>query len=98
MIFANVTLVHMADTLEQLDADTETLQAIGNESLCQFSVLRYQQEDGLQNVNGQHEVPGEVGQVGNHAVLDVAGVLPEEQDPAHLAASPWSTWPTRWSS
>ena len=47
MIFANVTLVHMADTLEQLDADTETLQAIGNESLCQFSVLRYQQEDGL---------------------------------------------------
>ena len=47
MIFANVTLVHMADTLEQLDADTETLQSIGNESLCQFSVLRYQQEDGL---------------------------------------------------
>ena len=39
-----------------------------------------------QNVNGQHEVPGEVGQVGNHAVFDVAGVLPEEQDPAHLAA------------
>ena len=26
---------------------TETLQSIGNESLCQFSVLRYQQEDGL---------------------------------------------------
>ena len=25
MIFANVTLVHIADTLEQLDADTETL-------------------------------------------------------------------------
>ncbi len=47
MIFAVVTLVHIADTLEQLDADTETLQAIGNESLCQFSVLRYQQEDGL---------------------------------------------------
>jgi len=47
MIFANVTLVHIADTLEQLDADTETLQSIGNESLCQFSILRYQQEDGL---------------------------------------------------
>ena len=39
-----------------------------------------------QNVDGQHKVPGEVGQVGNHAVLDVAGVLPEEQDAAHLAA------------
>ena len=47
MIFANVTIVHMADTLEQLDADTETLQAIGLEQACQFSILRYQQEDGL---------------------------------------------------
>lgn len=47
MIFANVTLVHIADSKEQLDADTETLQAIGREQLCQFSVLRYQQEDGL---------------------------------------------------
>ena len=47
MMFANVTLVHLADTKEQLDADTETLQAIGREQLCQFSVLRYQQEDGL---------------------------------------------------
>ena len=33
-----------------VDADAETLQAIGNESLCQFSVLRYQQEDGLNTV------------------------------------------------
>ena len=47
MIFANVTIVHIADTLEQLNTDTETLQAIGLEQACQFSVLRYQQEDGL---------------------------------------------------
>ena len=47
MIFANVTIVHMADTLEQLNTDTEALQAIGLEQACQFSVLRYQQEDGL---------------------------------------------------
>lgn len=47
MIFANVTIVHIADTLEQLDADTETLQSIGREQLCQFAILRYQQEDGL---------------------------------------------------
>ena len=39
-----------------------------------------------QDINGQHQAPGEVGEVGNHAVLDVAGVLPEEQDAAHLAA------------
>lgn len=50
MIFAVVTLVHTADTLEQLDADTETLLSIGREHLCQFAVLRYQQEDGLNTV------------------------------------------------
>ncbi len=50
MISVVVTLVHIADTLEQLDADTETLIAIGREKLCQFSVLRYQQEDGLNTV------------------------------------------------
>lgn len=50
MTFAVVTLVHTADTLEQLDADTETLLSIGREHLCQFSILRYQQEDGLNTV------------------------------------------------
>lgn len=50
MMFAVVTLVHTADTLEQLDADTETLLSIGREHLCQFSALRYQQEDGLNTV------------------------------------------------
>ncbi len=50
MMFAVVTLVHIADSLEQLDADTETLLSIGREHLCQFSVLRYQQEDGLNTV------------------------------------------------
>lgn len=47
MMCATITLVHMADTLEQLNTDTETLQAIGLEQACQFSILRYQQEDGL---------------------------------------------------
>ena len=50
MMFAVVTLVHIADSLEQLDADTETLLSIGREHLCQFSILRYQQEDGLNTV------------------------------------------------
>ena len=49
MIFAVVTLVHVADSLEQLDADTEALLSIGREHLCQFSTLRYQQEDGLRS-------------------------------------------------
>ena len=50
MMFAVVTLVHIADSLEQLDADTDALLSIGREHLCQFSVLRYQQEDGLNTV------------------------------------------------
>lgn len=50
MMFAVVTIVHLADDLEQLDADTETLMAIGRNHLCQFSILRYQQEDGLNTV------------------------------------------------
>ena len=50
MIFAVVTLVHVADTLDELNADTETLIFIGLEKLCTFSVLRYQQEDGLNTV------------------------------------------------
>ena len=50
MIFANVTIVHLAETLEQLDADTEALCSIATEGGCQLSVLRYQQEDGLNTV------------------------------------------------
>lgn len=50
MMFAVITLVHTADTLAELDADTETLLSIGREHLCQFSILRYQQEDGLNTV------------------------------------------------
>lgn len=50
MLFIVVTLVHTADTLAELDADTESLIAIGMENLCAFSVLRFQQEDGLNTV------------------------------------------------
>ena len=50
MVFAVVTLVHVADDLRQLDADTEALISTGREHLCQFSTLRYQQEDGLNTV------------------------------------------------
>ncbi len=50
MIFAVVTMVHIADSLQELNADTETLLAIGREHLCTFAPLRYQQEDGLNTV------------------------------------------------
>lgn len=47
MIFSIITIVHTADSLEQLDADSESLVAIGKEHLCDISSARYQQEDGL---------------------------------------------------
>lgn len=47
MIFSLITLVHTADSLEELDADTESLIAIGKEHLCDISPARFQQEDGL---------------------------------------------------
>jgi hypothetical protein len=50
MMFVTVTLVHVADTLDELNNDTETLFSIGRKHLCTFSVLRYQQEDGLNTV------------------------------------------------
>ena len=50
MMLALVTLTHLADNHEQLDQDTEALQAIGRARGCQFNILRYQQEDALNTV------------------------------------------------
>ena len=47
MMFAVVTLVHIADSKEQLDSDTEALLTTARKHLCQFAVLKYQQADGL---------------------------------------------------
>ena len=47
MMFVVVTLVHTADTLEQLDSDTDTILSVARGNLCQFAVLKYQQMDGL---------------------------------------------------
>lgn len=50
MMFGILTMVHMADSKEQLDSDTETLKSIARKKLCQLSTLRWQQMDGLQTV------------------------------------------------
>lgn len=47
MLFALVTLVHLADSKKQLDSDTEALRSIARKHLCQLSPLHYQQADGL---------------------------------------------------
>lgn len=50
MISTLVTIVHLADTMKQLDEDTDTILSIGRRNLCTFNVLSYQQEDGLNTV------------------------------------------------
>jgi type IV secretory pathway VirB4 component len=50
MMSALITLVHTADSLEQLNADTKTLVSIGLQNFCQFATLKFQQEDALKTV------------------------------------------------
>jgi hypothetical protein len=47
MMFAVLTMVHTAETLEQLDSDTDALLTTTRKHLCQFAPLKYQQMDGL---------------------------------------------------
>jgi len=47
MLFVLVSLVHVADTKEQLDNDTESLLSVARKHLCQFATLNWQQADGL---------------------------------------------------
>jgi len=47
MMLAVLTLIHLADTKEQLDADTDALLKVGADYMCQMAVLRYQQLDGM---------------------------------------------------
>lgn len=48
MMFAVLTMVHTADTKEQLDDDTEAILTTARKHLCQFSILKFQQLAGLQ--------------------------------------------------
>lgn len=48
MMFAVITIVHTADTKKQLDNDTEEILTTARKHLCQMTVLRYQQLEGLQ--------------------------------------------------
>lgn len=47
MVLAVLTMIHLADTKEQLDADTEALLKVGADHVCQMAVMRYQQLDGM---------------------------------------------------
>jgi len=47
MMFAVLTMVITADTKKQLDNDTQTLMTTARKHLCQLSILKFQQLDGL---------------------------------------------------
>lgn len=59
MLFATVTLVVMADSLKELDEDTESILSIARKHICQFTSLTYQQTEGLYTVLpfGLHKLP-----------------------------------------
>lgn len=59
MLFATVTIVIIADSLEELDEDTESILSIGRKHICQFTPLTYQQTEGLYTVLpfGMHKLP-----------------------------------------
>ena len=50
MMFAVITMVHVADTKEQLDSDTEILLSTARKHLCQLATMKYQQLDALNTV------------------------------------------------
>ena len=47
MFLSVLTMVHVADTKEQLDNDTESLLTTARKHLCQLAILKWQQMDGL---------------------------------------------------
>lgn len=47
MFLSVLTIVHIADTKEELDNDTESLLTTASKHLCQLAVLKYKQLDGL---------------------------------------------------
>lgn len=47
MLLAILTIALVADSKEQLDNDTDEILSIGQEHLCQFAVMTYQQTEGL---------------------------------------------------
>ena len=42
-----ITIMHTADTLEQLDSDTDAITATGRKHMCQIGTLKFQQLDGF---------------------------------------------------
>lgn len=86
LMYAVITMVHLADTKEQLDNDTESLEALARTAQCRLATLKWQQMDGLNTA-----LPFGVRRVEDIFTLTtegVAGFMPfrstEIQDPGGL--------------
>ena len=47
LVMAQVSLVHIADSIEELNTDTQNIKTIATTKSCELSQLRYRQERGL---------------------------------------------------
>lgn len=47
MFLVNIIIIHLADSLEELDRNTDSINSVARKHLCQTAVLNYQQEDAL---------------------------------------------------
>lgn len=47
MFLVNILIVHLADTIEELDRNTDSINSVARKHLCQTAILNYQQEDAL---------------------------------------------------
>lgn len=50
MMFGVMTMVHIADSYEELNRDTKALQSLARSNMCQLVPLKYQQMEGLNTV------------------------------------------------
>ena len=50
MMFAVITLVHLADSMEQLDSDTDSILSFAKRRMCQMAPMTFQQTDALNTV------------------------------------------------
>ena len=85
MMFGILTMVHTAESKKQLDADTETLLTIGRKKLCQFSVLKFQQMDGLNTALpiGHRKIPAVLMPFRVQEIMDAGGIYCGENAISH---------------
>ncbi len=50
MFLCSLTIIHTAETKEELDNDTEFLQTVAKKHLCQLAILKFEQLEGLNTV------------------------------------------------